>query len=700
MDTKLNRFSHSIWTKALLFFIIIILFTNTLSNFIYLVEGQNGDLELILEKDYKNSNELKNLSWKMFDKINTLTFYYGDEERIKSGDALKQKHLKYRMEDEYYNNVRYDENGEPILSYEDFYEKNPEIVEKIKTRMIKEQLVNFKNISKSLKTDNKLKDISYYASNGTNVYSNSKNMKREDFEILPVYYIYSGMEETDFQGKSEYVYSDTVYLFDDYLEDELFPIEKREIYIGLSDDTFTKFENEWMEKREESRQIFIKIAIEFAVLLVVFIIYASLLGRRYWNDDEVMLNSFDRLFTDVNILICIGIITVWILFMSRIAFDNTYFGGYEIQSFVKYVTAILGSFGLIFVSSLIKHFKNRTLIKNSIIYNIFSAIITFFSNIFTSSSAGKKAVIVVVLYPIIVVMSLIFFPFVIAGAVWLTLKKVRKFEKIQKGTEKIRSGELDHKIIIDDKGELGKLANDINDISEGLEKAIDNELKSERMKSELITNVSHDIRTPLTSIITYIDLLKNEVDENKKNDYVDVLDNKSQRLKVLIDDLFEASKVSSGSIPVNLEKINLIDLLNQGIAEVEDKIEEKNLEFIVSKKSDDITVLADGDLLWRAIENLFSNIFKYSLENSRVYIDIKENRQNVFIIMKNISKYELNITEEELMERFKRGDESRTSDGSGLGLSITQSLIDLQKGEFKIEIDGDLFKTSIKLNKF
>ncbi|HEY4543271.1 MAG TPA: hypothetical protein VIG40_01375, partial [Tissierellaceae bacterium] len=314
MDTKLSKFSHSVWTKALLFFIIIILFTNTLSNFIYLVEGQNGDLELILEKDYKNSNELRDLSWKMFDKINTLTFYYGDEERIKSGDALKEKHLKYRMDDEYYKNIRYDENGEPTLSYEDFYVKNPEIIEKIRTRMIKEQLVNFKNISKSLKTDNKLKDISYYASNGTNVYSNTKNMKREDFEKLPVYYIYSGMEETDFQGKSEYVYSDTVYLFDDYLEDELFPIEKREIYIGLSEDIFNKFEKEWMEKREESREIFVKIAIEFAVLLVAFIIYASLLGRRYWNDDEVMLNSFDRLFTDLNLLICIGIIVTWFLF--------------------------------------------------------------------------------------------------------------------------------------------------------------------------------------------------------------------------------------------------------------------------------------------------------------------------------------------------------------------------------------------------
>lgn len=225
-------------------------------------------------------------------------------------------------------------------------------------------------------------------------------------------------------------------------------------------------------------------------------------------------------------------------------------------------------------------------------------------------------------------------------------------------------------------------------------------MKSERLKTELITNVSHDIRNPLTSIITYVDLLKHEKDQVKASEYLEVLDQKAQRLKLLTDDLFEASKASSGNIPVQLDKIDIVSLITQGLGEVNDKIEAMDLNIKLNHPDYKVYVTADGKLLWRSIENILSNIFKYALERSRVYIDIEDMDNEIRISFKNISAYELNITADELMERFKRGDESRNSQGSGLGLSIARNLIELQKGRFTIHVDGDLFKAIINLPKF
>ena len=204
------------------------------------------------------------------------------------------------------------------------------------------------------------------------------------------------------------------------------------------------------------------------------------------------------------------------------------------------------------------------------------------------------------------------FPITIGIAAWFAFKKVKSFKAIQEGVDKIKDGDLHHRIEVGGKGEFSKLASNINSISEGLEKAVESELKSERLKTELITNVSHDIRTPLTSIITYVDLLKNERDPEKIDEYVEVLDQKSQRLKVLTDDLFDAAKASSGNMPVHLEKIDIVSLMTQGLGEVNDKIEASELEFKIRQPEDKVYIKADGKLLWRSIENLLSNIFKYA----------------------------------------------------------------------------------------
>ena len=286
----------------------------------------------------------------------------------------------------------------------------------------------------------------------------------------------------------------------------------------------------------------------------------------------------------------------------------------------------------------------------------------------------------------------------IIASVFIIIEAIA-FQTVKQGTEKIVNGDLENKInTLYMFGDMKKFAQSLNNINQGLQTAIDDKMKSERFKTELITNVSHDIKTPLTSIINYIDLIKKENCENYKiNEYIEVLDRQSFRLKKLIEDLIEASKASTGNIAVNLTKCNLSLLINQAIGEFTDKFENNKLQLVQTSIDDDVYVIADGRHLWRVFDNLLNNICKYALEGTRVYIDIMRDNDNVFIFFKNISKQPINLSSEELLERFVRGDKSRNTEGSGLGLSIAESLIKLQNGNFNILTDGDLFKVKITL---
>ncbi len=295
-------------------------------------------------------------------------------------------------------------------------------------------------------------------------------------------------------------------------------------------------------------------------------------------------------------------------------------------------------------------------------------------------------------------------------------KKIRKLEAIRDGVSRVKSGELSHKIEVDinSKGnpatELDRLAADINCISEASETAVHSELKTQRMKTELISNVSHDLKTPLTSMVSYIDLLKKEgLDSPNAPEYLKILDEKTERLRALTEELFEAAKASSGAIPVNMEEIALGALISQSLGEMEPKLAARGLEVIVRNECAGECaaggaepgapkVMADGQLLWRVVENLLGNVAKYALENSRVYVNISR-KDGILLEIKNISKEELNISEDELMERFTRGDESRNTEGSGLGLAIAKDLTRLMNGKFSITIDGDLFKASVLLRE-
>ena len=274
--------------------------------------------------------------------------------------------------------------------------------------------------------------------------------------------------------------------------------------------------------------------------------------------------------------------------------------------------------------------------------------------------------------------------------------------KLQEGGKKIAEGDVNFSV--DTRHmfwDFKKHGENLNSITQGLQKAVDERMKSERFKTELITNVSHDIKTPLTSIINYVDLLKKEdIQPDKAKDYVEVLDRQSSRLKKLTEDLVEASKASTGNIQANLEPTNLNVLLQQTAGEYAEKLKSAHLELLLTANPEESTfIFADGKLLWRVFDNLMNNVCKYALEHTRVYVDFEKRGGKVAITFKNISKYPLNIPGEELMERFVRGDLSRNTEGSGLGLSIAQSLTRLQNGTFALSIDGDLFKAIVTFDE-
>lgn len=274
------------------------------------------------------------------------------------------------------------------------------------------------------------------------------------------------------------------------------------------------------------------------------------------------------------------------------------------------------------------------------------------------------------------------------------VNKLLEYQKIKEHLKKIAKGDYKEKIQTQDES-FEDIITIINDVNDGLLKSVEEKMKSERLKTDLITNVSHDLKTPLTSIINYIKLLqKEDIQDEKINKYIKILDEKSHNLKILTDDLIEISKITSGNEKVELKEIYLDELIMQANGEFIEKFEEKELQLV--RKLERISLKLDGNKMWRVLENIYTNIYKYSLENTRVYADLYQDNEKVYFTIKNISKEQLNILPEELEERFVRGDSARNTKGSGLGLSIAKSLIELQNGEFNIDIQGDLFIVEIK----
>lgn len=449
------------------------------------------------------------------------------------------------------------------------------------------------------------------------------------------------------------------------------------------------------------------------ILMLIFVIF-----QKY---KDIMEN--EKLKKIFSISLEIFIILFLIFFVGGVSITDMFykedFYSFNVFFFLFLVCVVLGNFILSlsvnYVLLIIKSFyydgSKNLLVKNSMLAKLFRKSFVEIGNAQDERALNNAKRSFTIAYLIIIFLGLgyilsfmrfyrgltLTLYFIVFTIIYIiAIKTVNEIGRISIESSKISAGDFDYKVsknyqIFD------RIIDNFNNIGNNLDKAVEEATKSQRMKTELITNVSHDLKTPLTSIINYSDLLnKDSSNSQKAKEYSKIIYDKSLRLKTLIEDLFEVSKASSENIQLNLEKIDFKALILQAMGEWEDKFKEKNIEFVSTLPENPLILDLDGQKISRVLDNIFSNIYKYGAEHSRVYIDlISDNKVKLFV--KNISKYPLNISAEELMERFTRGDKSRNTEGSGLGLSIADSLINAHKGEFHIEIDGDLFKTIIIL---
>lgn len=455
-----------------------------------------------------------------------------------------------------------------------------------------------------------------------------------------------------------------------------------------------------------------------SVLWLIGMVWLTVTAGRKPKDEEIHLNGFDRWYTEIAAGAVIGIWLAGTIISGTLIANSSL--GYSHAVVTVIVTCLIcGTYTmawfLIGYLSLVRRIKAGTLWKNSLIRTVLKWIgkcsgkLADFARAFSRNTAEKVKVL-------LVGGAFLFLQFLIIGCVFsgagvfllalmavdvavmiFAIRKADGQDRIMDGLKKISDGELQYKIKTDTlTGKQKVMAEYINNIGGGLDAAVENSLKKERMQTELITNVSHDLKTPLTSIINYVDLMKRENPTDPKiQEYLRILDEKSQRLKVLTEDVVEASKASTGNIKLEMNDIDFVEMVQQVIGEFEEKFQEKNLTMMVHFTDEPSIIYADGQRMWRVLENVFGNVVKYAMEGTRVYAEISNRNKKVTFSLKNISAQPLNISADELTERFIRGDVARNTEGSGLGLSIAKSLTELQGGEFKLYLDGDLFKVMI-----
>lgn len=402
--------------------------------------------------------------------------------------------------------------------------------------------------------------------------------------------------------------------------------------------------------------------------------------------------------------------------MAEVSYSNT---AMLVVVLIAALGVIAALISLLWCMSLAVRIKLGTTIKSCIIYRVGAWCLRLIKKVFYTFKDGLKAI---PMFPraVLVIAAILFVEFLwiaIAGTspgkqlfgwfieravlVLATLYALLSMKQLLEAGQRIAKGELDCKVDTSKlRGPFKEHGEDLNSITDGMNRAVGERMKSERFRTELITNVSHDIKTPLTSIINYVDLLEKEQPENEKmREYLEVLDRQSAKLKKLIDDLLEASKASSGSLSVNLTECELGILLYQMAGEYSEKLSAAGLELILTKPEESVKIMADGRHMWRIFDNLLNNICKYAQRGTRVYLDLTADALKAAVTFRNISATRLNISGDELTERFVRGDSSRNTEGSGLGLSIAQSLAQLQKGTLDITVDGDLFKVVLRFDR-
>lgn len=687
------------------------------------------------------------------EKVLEIIELYKTEDYIKNVNNLSQEEIQWKKEtinkkiqEEYeaetnklhekYNDnwdeVKFKQEQEAV--YKKIEEKYVYSDEELKKAIIEEKLLNFNKTLKVLEGYENLKYIAYDKANNiwlTNYKEGKEAISelRKNSGYFSEYHISNGIEnrsvfingepakEKELVGRHGYYNEEDksaiLEITNEYnSHGNSYKVKGNlDIYISVpsklvrGDSVYTIYENFLDAKSIINIEIGIFIGSLVGVLVMLYVLKKFKCKSCYSNKIVEKLKNVPLEFKLLGLFM--GYIAYKISF--RYSWNNEYRYTINIYNIVL-VTLILIVYYII-VRALLQNYKEDTLLKDS--YGI--KLYTHICIAMEKGSLGRKLIFVIGSYVttcIIVSLSLIFilgglgviialgFDIVATGiTIYKLVKEFSYLNRITNGAKLISEGKMSDDITEEGHGALKNLAHSINNMKQGLRKSMENENKSERMKTELISNVSHDLKTPLTSIINYVDLLKRmNIEPEEAREYVEVLDRKSQRLKILIEDLFEASKAASGSMQLSFSKIELNALIRQTLGEAESRTQAANLDFKVNMPSEKIYINADGRKIWRVFENLVSNAIKYSLKGTRVYVDVNPQDDKVYITMKNISAYELNFDAGEITERFKRGEESRHTDGSGLGLAIAKSIVELHGGILEIQIDGDLFKVTVELN--
>ncbi len=659
MDTKLKKISYPVWTKITAFAVAVacgvMLWSLTLD-----FSAGGSSPESAFSKSYFETNdyygEMINAAQLALSALQLARGDYGDADGLSAEWESAARDFRYEAErdviekyEDYYQSI-YGTSLFPRTAYQGGDEDTiiqerirADKAEEINRREIQLRQEHYQTIQNGVNQG--LQGFYYYASDGQTTVTNAENPSQAFFTSRQTYYI---LENGQVGADSNLwpLMRSAFYVPNSH--NIAFPT----LYVSMKDAYLAGKAAAYQTERDAATQYVVRCAglgLLFLLCLAYLILSA---GRTGWKSG-VRLNFLDRIYSDVNVIL---LILSLCLCMVGIDFRTVF---YRIVN--STCTALALALALLLLLSLVRRFKDHTLLRHSLIWAIAARIGRILNDLLHNR--------LFVLLP------------------------GREFRTFADGVRRIQQGEPGFQIEIQKDRHLQALAGDINSISSGLQASVDRQLRAERMKTELITNVSHDLKTPLTSIINYAGLLaKEHLQPDFANDYVKIISQKSEKLKDLTNDLFEISKAQSGNIDIHPERLELGELLQQSMAELSDRIAASSLDFRVSCPAGGCHIMADGRKLSRVVENLLGNILKYAMENSRVYIDIKQQDGKCVMEFKNISSYEMNFDAEEIMERFTRGDQSRTTQGNGLGLAIAKSYVEACGGQFRIVVDGDLFK--------
>lgn len=705
--------------------------------------------DIKLWNTYSEENNVGDMDYNLYDNgYNAFTNFiqyhvlYQSEEAIKSGAFIQNEQLKeaenrfkerlsneyYVAKEEYLKAIKGIEDEEQLAMLEEEYaEKVKKLdnqvtlqVDNYRDSLIRDQLVEWEDVQKNYETFSEQYDYFIYLSNGKTI-TNVEVDAKDSVAIVNHFTSLAFYDTYNLGYISPYMFGYVV---------ENIPDTVSEVFVGVNQD----FYDEYLQKLDAANLAQSEYALQENIIIPKFAfggilfclgaLYLMIVAGRVSTDNEIHLSIVDGLYMDLYTIfetLLLGGIIYLGAFLTFSQFDNGYVHEY-IMGLAVSVAILL----ILYLTTFSKRIKTRTLLKHTLFYVICHGFIVYIKGIVNHYTFGEKnmakqvnrilLLLTVIMYGILFVIDLLYVYDNLLGVqvtqgiacvlVYLLMRVVVNhyiddLVQIKKGTKEIRDGNLSYTISPLNNQSLNEIADNINSLSEGLKNSVSEAVASEKTKVELVTNISHDLKTPLTSIINYIDLLskKNELDEEASH-YIEVVTLKSNQLKKLVEDLFEITKAQNGQIELDISEICIDDLINQTLAEYEEEFGKKSLDVRISSLEKKSVVYADGNKMYRVLSNILGNITKYALDHTRVYVQFEEESADTLgITFKNVANYEMNFDSSQMGERFMRGDVARSSDGNGLGLAIAKSFLELQNDSLSIMNDGDLFKVKITLHK-